>query len=288
MSKFGFAGLLLIGFACAGMLNGAGAEQVLQSSDDFLQMTMTTGFDTGRPHYGDAFEGVLNESYRYEDKEIPAGTILKGHVNRVHHSYSFALPGYAVFNVEEAVLPSGERREFAQDAAESRKVMHPKAKTHKKLIKSAIPFSLVSMSDALPLKLATSLTPMQIAPISLAARVVLGTALEATKKEKEWHEEKDHPVQTRIGHGVLRGTGLTGAYYFIHPSPEPNLKTGAVVPLRFKKEELADLFKAVNHTTAEAKPVELEPIENEGQGFGQVYGKFPQTQPAQTSDTPAQ
>lgn len=236
-----------------------------------LKVKLETGINAETARHGDPFEGVLAEPFQAGKTELPAGSRIKGQVHNARKSYPFAMPGYVTLDVQDITLPGGTTYHLGQEAMTTEKIIHPKAKTKKKLLQSALPFTLVSAADSIPLKYAAGLSTWQIVPISLAARMTLGTLLELTPSEKKDHDEKNHPPATRIGHGVLRGTGLTGAYYFIRPSQEPELTPGAIVPIEVDADELSRLMQ-----TSPATASMPAPMESEGQGFGQVYGKIPQ------------
>lgn len=218
----------------------AEASQVLEPGDP-LHLTLQSSLDAETAKFGDPFEGVLKEDYQYKGRVLPAGTVLKGVVKSANKSHTMGFPGYVTLDIQEAVLPDGTAHSL-DESVDTDKIMHPKAKTHLRMLKSAIPFSAVSAADGIPLKYAAGLSTWQILPISLAARMGLGVTLEAMKSERKMHADKGHTTPTQIGHGVLRGTGLTGAYYFFKPSPEPNLQAGNEIPLHLDKQDLDALF----------------------------------------------
>jgi hypothetical protein len=159
---------------------------------------------------------------------------------------------------------------------------------------AAIPFSAVSTLDAVPLKFAAGMSFWQIAPISLAARMALGVGLETSKKYHSL-KGKNYPVQTRIGYGMLRGTGLTGAYHMITTGPEPDLKEGAVIAVHLPKKHMQKLFEAGDsiktvEASPEATPItseSLKPAEIETQSFETVRGSLPSTISTQAVAKPA-
>lgn len=285
LASLGLFGLL----AASGLGNPAAwAEQTITSSKDPLQVKLNTGLSTLKSKAGDPFEALLTDSYRYGEHVLPAGTVFRGVVSARRESWSLALPGYITLDVREAALPSGESLRFDEsDRIKSKKVMHAKARTQKKLTKSALPFSLVTAADGIPLKYGAGFSTLQILPISLAARVTLGMMMQSYERQHRPEDAPQKPLQTDLGYGALRGTGLTGAYYLIHPSPNPDLSEGAVIPLRFEEKQLAKLFGGGQHvSSASSTQAEqpLEVIEREDQEFSQVSGKVlpnPQNQAAE-------
>lgn len=276
--------------ALSGLLLGmagipAHADKIMKSSEESVEITLNHDLSTETAHYGDPFDGTLTETYRLGEKVLPAGTVLKGQVHSGHPSMILGMPGYVALDIQEAVMPSGAVYKFSTDGKgglKTEKYHHPKAHTGKGLLLAAIPFSAVSALDALPLKLAAGMGFWEITPISLAARMALGVGLEMNDKKKQ-SPAANYPIQTRVGYGMLRGTGLTGAYHFVTTSPEPNLKEGAVIPVHLPKQHMDKLFEAGEpvktvEATPKATPVsveDLKPAEVESQGFESVHGKIP-------------
>lgn len=252
--------------ALAGLLSGiaippvALADKVMESAGEPVEVRLNQTLSTETARYGDPFEGTITEDYRLGDQELPAGTVLKGRVNSGHPSMIFGMPGYVAFDIQEAVLPSGDIYEFEKDgkgSLKTKKYNHPKAHTAKRLLMAAVPFSAASAVDAVPLKLAAGMGFWEITPISLAVRMALGVGLELHDK-RQTSPVKDYPNQTRVGYGMLRGTGLTGVYHFMTTSPEPNLKEGAVISVRLPEQDMNKLFTAAATVKTE-DVVETEP-----------------------------
>lgn len=274
-------GLLLssVGVQCAQ------AEKLLKSPDEPIEIKLSQTLDPRHFHQGDPFEATVTETYRLGERELPAGTIVKGEVRGGHASMILGMPGYVALNIQEAVLPSGTVYHFEKDddGLKTKKYHNPKAHTGKSLLRAAIPFSAVSTLDAIPLKYAAGMGFWQIAPISLAARMALGVGLEMSEKHRSLKNKK-YPTQTRVGYGMLRGTGLTGVYRSITRSPEPDLKEGAVIAVHLPKKHMTKLFEAGDAVkTVEASPAEipvagtedLKPVEIESQSFETVHGSLP-------------
>jgi hypothetical protein len=265
----------------------AQAEQVLTSAQEPLQLKLSTPLNSETSHYGDTFEGTLADSYRYEDKQLPAGTILKGQVHSARASMIFAMPGYVSLDVNAITLPSGASYQFDQNgkAVHSRKFNNPNAKTQKQVAKSNWPFTVVSLATSIPLRYAADMSAGAIIPISLAARMLTGEVLELGKTERAKHTEKQDPPQVRVGHGLLRGSGLPAAYYMLTLGPEANVAAGDTIPLRFDAKTLHSLFVAGSATPAMSDASGLKPGEPETQEFSDVHAKLGQastTLPAAT------
>lgn len=221
------------------------AEKVLNSPQETIDIQLNQTLDTERSHYGDPFEGELVDHHRLGEQVLPQGTLLKGRVEGGHPSMILGMPGYVSLDIQQAVLPSGEIYQFEKDGKglKTHKYHNPKAQTGKRVMIAGLPFSIISAADAIPLKYAAGMSFWQIAPISMAARMAMGTAWEMSGKHKN-SPAKGYPVQTRIGYGMLRGTGLTGAYQLMTTAPEPNLKEGAIISVRLPEKDLKRLFAA--------------------------------------------
>lgn len=233
------------------------ATRELHSFREPLQVELTLPIDLQQGK-NTPFEAFITEDVLYGVKLLPEGTRLYGYVRTSHESRRFARPGYAQVEIQRAILPSGESYTFEDKPLRPRNIMHPKAVTLKNITRSALPFTLVSVADAVPLKYATGMSSWIILPISLGARMTLGIALEHTKSEKRKHDEQEHSWPRRYGHGMLRGTGLTGLYHLVRRSPNPELTTGESIPLYFKKRDFATLFAASPVSTNVQEPVSLE------------------------------
>lgn len=266
------------------LLPGAFADKLLQSPNEPIEIKLNQTLDTRHSHHGDPFQGTLTETYRLGERELPAGTLVKGQVRGGHASMILGMPGYVALDIQEAVLPSGSVYHFEKDgeSLKTKKYHSPGASTGKDLILAAIPFSAISSLDAVPLKVAAGMNFWEIAPISLAARMALGVGLETSKKYRSLKGKKHH-AQTRIGYGMLRGTGLTGAYRMMTTGPEPDLKEGAVIAVHLPKKHMQKLFEAGDsiktvEANLEATPVtpeSLKPTEIETQSFETVHGSLP-------------
>lgn len=215
------------------------AEEPLKNLNDPLAVELKSplGVDTSKA--GDAFETILTETYEYHGKDLPSGTLLKGQVTKVAPSRPFARPGYILLDVKQAVYPGGETLEFNDPhyPKQEKAIHHPKAVTLGKLVKSALPFTAVSVADSIPLKYAVGMSSGLIIPISLGARMLVGAVWELNKKEG-----RDRSVARKISYGMLRGTGLPGAYSFLKKSPAPNYQVGEKIDLPLDSKKTADLF----------------------------------------------
>jgi hypothetical protein len=161
----------------------------------------------------DVFEATLDQDYASGDRVIPKGTVIRGFVTEVKPSRNFGRPGSVSLSLKEAVLPSGEVHTFK--VPQTSVVRHNKAATVPKLLKNALPFMAVGLADGIPLAAATDLAAYVVMPISAGARMTAGAIWEESKKD-------DRPMYRKIGYGMLRGTGYTGAKAFITKQPEPN------------------------------------------------------------------
>jgi hypothetical protein len=251
-----FAGLLaaITGFSA---VSAVLAEQPLNSSDQPLQVKLTTPLNAETSHYGDKFEGVLTEAYSIKDKALPEGTLFRGRVQRARKSLPFGMPGFVVLQIDEAQLPSGVVHHFesAGSAPQSSRVMNPTANTRAKIFKGAMPYTIISTATSVPLKYAAGFSSWTILPIALGSRIALGVAMQMKNKNKQnlvQNPTNAFPVHSTVGKGILEGSGLNTAYYFLSTSPEPVLSEGAVVPLHFRSQDLADLLDT--DTKAQALP----------------------------------
>ncbi|WP_373531186.1 hypothetical protein [Vampirovibrio sp.] len=281
----------IISTALCGLLLGslllpqAQAEKRLQSPNEPIDIKLNQTLSSQQSKVGDAFEGALTDTYRLGEKELPVGTLVKGSVQGGHGSRIMGMPGYVALDIQEAVLPSGAVYHFEKDgeSLKTKKYHNPKAGTGKNFVMAAIPFSAISALDAVPLKYAAGMSFWQIAPISLAARMALGVGLESSQKYRTL-KGTHHRRSTRIGYGMLRGTGLTGAYRMVTTGPEPDLKEGTVISVHLPKKHMQKLFEAGDSVktvdATESTPVNteaLEPAETETQSFETVRGTLPST-----------
>lgn len=296
-STFGSLGKGAASIALSGLLLGlsalpAQADKVMNSPDEAVEVKLNHSLSTETARYGDPFDGTLKETHQLGEKALPAGTLIKGTVRGGHPSMILGMPGYVAFDINEAILPSGTVYQFNADGKglKTHKHNHHKAKTGKRIMMAGIPFSAVSALDAVPLKFAAGMGFWEITPISLAARMALGVGLEMNDKKKK-SPAANYPVQTRVGYGMLRGTGLTGAYQFVKTGPELDLKEGDIIPVRLPKEHMAKLFEAGEavktvDASSQDEPVaatpvspvsidDLKPAEVDTQSFETVHGKIP-------------
>ncbi len=279
---------LLVGLAG---IPAAMAEKTLGSAEESLEIKLNQTLDTDRSRHGEPFEGQLTEDHRLGQRVLPAGTLLKGKVEGGHPSMILGMPGYVSLDIQEAVLPNGDVYQFEKNGQglQTKKYHHPKAHTAKGILLSAVPFTAITAVDAIPLKLAAGMGYWQITPISMAARMAMGAAWEMSGKNKN-SPANGYPAQTRVGYGMLRGTGLTGAYHMVTTSPEPNLKEGAIISLRLPQKDMDKLFEAGGvvktvHSAPSGQPASavsrsadlggLQSVEMETQGFESVSGRIP-------------
>ncbi len=271
-----------------------------------IEIRLSQDLNTETVHYGDPFEGTLTKSYQFGNNVLPEGTIMRGRVEGAHPSMILGMPGYVSLDIHEAQLPDGKLYNFGakENHPQTKKYHHPKAPTGTGIMKAAIPFSLVSAADSIPLTLATSMSTWQIFPISLAARMALGVGYELSDKSKNSPAQK-YPTHTRVGYGMLRGTGLTGVYQMVTTGPEPDLRKGSVIAVNLSKAEMNQLFVAGNPASSnpnadqtaneepKAVPITtplplqtLEPAGDDSQTFQSVHGKIPGKLPATPSPAP--
>ena len=231
------------------------AEQTLKSAKQPLQLEVRTAVSDKTSHSGDIFEGVLKEDYRYQTHVLPAGTVLQGTVQETRPSKTFNRAGFATLAIQQAVFPSGQVYTFnapASDAnavpihgLETKRIYNLDATPFKQnLMRNILPFALVSTATSIPLRYAADMSAGAIIPITLGARMALGMLLEHTKTEKEFHDRHHNGWPNRYGHGMMRGTGLIGAYHFFRPAPNLDLQPGAITSVYFKKKEFNSLFQA--------------------------------------------
>ena len=224
----------------------ANAETVLDKNSDPLNVTFKSQLSAQHTQQGEAFTAVLNGDHHYNDQTLPDDTLLYGTVDNVQESRPGLRPGFLAFDVEKAVFPNGLAYDFEVERAadeikklHARKVYHKEGNTPARAVKSAIPFSLVSMADAIPLKYAAGLSTWQIVPISLAARMTYGAIAEMkSRKHEHW------PTQGRVGYGMLRGTGIPGMVGMIRPSKGAEFNPGDTGELHLNPEWVSGLFTA--------------------------------------------
>jgi hypothetical protein len=226
------------------------SDQTLKSARQPVRVENRTPMDVKTVKPGDTFEGVLTENYHFGSHTLPAGTVLRGSVHKAHHSRPFGRPGYVQLNVREARLPSGASHTFVgtdgHPGLTSHKIKDGESLTLGQIILVNLPLAVASAGTSIPLIVATDLSNWSIFGITESARLGTGVLLEGTPRERKWHDRRQHALPTRVGHGLLRGTGLVALYEFLWPAPNPDLARGVQLPLRFNKEELNSLFATDN------------------------------------------
>lgn len=245
------------------------AEQTLTSTEQPMQLKLTTSLKVETAHYGDHFEGQLVDSYQLNGKSLPAGTLFKGHVERAHKSMPFGMPGYVVLEIDEAQMPSGTIHHFDHDgpSPKSDRIMNPKARSGKKLFKDNLPYTIISTATSIPLKYAAGMSSGVILPIAMGGRIATGIAMQL----KNHHNQPDPKTVSQptsatsptlassVGQGIMQGSGLTSAYYFLTAAPEPILSEGSVIPLHFRSQDMADLFSAGETSATYTEATILKP-----------------------------
>lgn len=219
------------------------ADQTLKSARKTMEMTVKTPLDATTAKAGDAFEIALADSYTYKSHTLPAGTLLRGKVVTAETSQRYLRPGFVRLQIDEAVLPSGEQHAFQN--LETKNIMDEDSVTVKRFLGNAIPFTLVSTADSIPLKYAANWSTWEILPVSFGARMIMGMILEHTPRERAKHNKKGDGWPKRYAHGAYRGTGIPGIISIFRKYPDPQLAEGTTFPLRFKKKQLVTLFEAV-------------------------------------------
>ncbi len=200
-----------------------------------IPVELKTPLSIGETHAGDAFETVVTENIMVDDKELPAGTTLRGQVTRVSPSKNFGRPGYVRLDVEEAVFPNGETVRLEGYAKKEQTLHHPKGRTVFQLVRGAVPFTAVSVADSIPLTYATSLHSGIIVAISLGARMTVGAIWELCKKD-------NRSAPHKVGYGMFRGTGIPGGYQFVTKSPAPDFQPGQTIGMPMDDKQAKDLF----------------------------------------------
>jgi hypothetical protein len=288
-SRFLAAGLIVAAMAGFSGISAVLAEQTLTSTEQPLQVRLSTTLNAETAHYGDHFEGILTDSYQMGGKSLPEGTIFKGQVQRARKSLPFGMPGYVVLEIDEAQLPSGVVHHFEHQgsAPKSSRITNPQARNGKKLFRDNLPFTVASTATSIPLTYATGLGSGIVLPITLGSRVALGVAMQLAHKVHPGTAQAQ-PAPTSLGtsvkQGVLQGSGLNTAYYFLTAAPEPVLTEGSVIPLHFKSQDLIDLFDAGEATAAQAES-EPQPAKAKRTHFGRTNSS---PLNGQVSPTPAQ
>lgn len=265
-SSFGVKQRLLVAGLMAAVtgfstLPPALAEQTLSSADQPLQVKLTTSLNAETSHFGDKFEGVLTDSYQLGDKALPVGTVFKGSVQSARKSMPLGMPGYVVLEIDEAQFPSGVVHHFehGSTAPKSARIVNPKASNGKKLFKDSLPYTIISTATSVPLKYAAGFSSWIILPIALGSRVALGVAMQMKNKNQSNVVQNQPtgatgtPIATKVKTGIMQGSGLNSAYYFLTAAPEPVLTQGTVIPLHFRSQDMASLFGA-GEATAQTEP----------------------------------
>lgn len=254
-------------------LPAALVEQTLSSADQPLQVKLTTSLNAETAHYGDQFEGVLTDSYLLGNKALPIGTVFKGRVQSARKSMPLGMPGYVVLEIDEAQFPSGVVHHFEHGgiAPKSARIVNPNAHTGKKLFKETLPYTVISTATSIPLKYAAGFSSWVILPIALGSRVALGVGMQLKNKNQSNLVQNQlgsastgtpiaTPIAKKVKAGVMQGSGLNSAYYFLTAAPEPVLTEGTVIPLHFRSQDMASLFGA-GEATAQSEPqTPVEPI----------------------------
>jgi len=236
------ASLLIVSSLMMLMPVSSQAQQVLKSSRKPIDMMVKTPLDASTAQAGDSFEIALTESYSYKGHTIPEGTVLSGKVVKAEPSQRYLRPGFVRLEISEAVFPSGERKTF--ENLETKNIMNEDSVSVKRFLSSAIPFTLVSAADSIPLKYAANWSTWEILPVSFGARMILGMILEHTPREKRKHDKKDDGWGKRYAHGAFRGTGIPGIISIFRKYPNPELAQGSTFPLKLKKKQMVMLFEA--------------------------------------------
>jgi hypothetical protein len=207
-----------------------------------IWVQLKTPIDVANTPKGSSFEGITKENYYFGKNGLPAGTKLSGTIISIKPSRRLGLPGYAQFLLSKAVFPSGHY--VALKNVRTRKLHNPNAVTMAQVLESGFIFSAGSNVINLPLSIATGLSNIAVMGIGTATRLVEGTLLELTPSERHYHNYRGHNAAQRVSHGLLRGTGATGVYYLAIKPKNPNFRMNAMIPMRFEKAGLQNLFQA--------------------------------------------
>jgi len=183
------------------------------------------------------------------------------------------MPGYVVLEIDEAQLPTGTVHHFDPNGTvpKSSRIMNPNAHSGKKLFKDNLPYTILSTAISVPLQFATGFSSWAILPITLGSRMAFGVANQvshrnqtatnqtATMQANGTQNQQSASMTSAVGQGLMQGSGLNSAYYFLTAAPEPVLTEGTVIPLHFRQTDLASLFTAADETTAH-QPEQSIPI----------------------------
>ncbi len=260
------AALTGVALMTAGMTAGMAASLAQQSpveADQPLQVKLTTTLNAETAHYGDPFTGVLTEDYTLHGKSLPQGTVFKGHVQRARKSLPLGMPGYVVLDIDEAQLPSGVIHHFEQGktAPKTNRIVNPSVKSRAAMLKDSSPYTAISTATSIPLRYAAGFNSWTIVPIALGSRIALGVAMhlknhhqQALAQSSAKHSATSLIVNSPVTQGIVDGSGLNAAYYFLSTAPEPVLTEGTVLPLHFKTQDLNSLLSAADTAPAQAQP----------------------------------
>ncbi|MEB3287647.1 MAG: hypothetical protein VKJ04_09100 [Vampirovibrionales bacterium] len=218
--------------------------QTLKRASAPIKIEATTPVAEDAPE-GSAFEGVLRHSLvdsKNPNRQIPQGTLLRGHVKANRESRRFARGGYFDIQLDEAVFPGGASYRFdsqkLSEKMQDSRYHHRETITVQHLLKSSIPYALVTGGTTIPLSLATNLGRLAIYGVTVGTRST-AAGIDQIRYRDEYPDAAHY-----LGTAVARGTGLKAAYSTAIISKHPSIEPGQTVRLRLPESWMNGLLDA--------------------------------------------
>lgn len=218
----------------------AWATRTLKRATDPLLIQTLHPVDTQSTAPGTLFEGVLAEEHQFQGRLLPQGTLFKGFIQQAQPSRRFARPGYAVINLQEMLLPNGERHQLNLIhgmGVRSQKLNRSGAKSIGDFTKKALPMSAASLGTSIPLGVASGLHGGIIYAITTGARMAMGAA-----SFPFINEPPGSAPLRQSAYGAWYGTAVPGTLDFLGRDKNMFFNTGEVLPIRLPEETVSGLF----------------------------------------------
>jgi hypothetical protein len=221
----------------------------LKKPDKTLYVTCKDGLTSPKAANAtpdDTFTMALAYDTTYAGHTLPAGTEIDGQILKHRESRFLGHAGYVDWKILGVRYPDGHSLLFQDESRPSPheiRIHHPKSYTSKTMARGAWPFTVVGVADTIILGAATNLSNLAIMPISVGARMALGSIMETTRKPKP-DETDDRSFMHKAGYGAWRGTGLPGLYKFVKRSPEAACDPGQPFRIRLSEPTAMAVFEA--------------------------------------------
>ena len=258
---------LLAALTGASVISASLAQQSPTEADQPLQVKLTSTLNAETAHYGDPFTGVLTQAFTMNGRSLPEGTVFKGHVQRARKSLPLGMPGYVVLDIDEAQLPAGVIHYFEQGKAipKTNRIVNVSVKSRTAMLKDSAPYTVISTATSIPLRYAAGFNSWTIVPIALGSRIALGVAMHLKNHHQQalakggaqgsaQAKSSSFIVNSPVAQGIVDGSGLNAAYYFLSTAPEPVLTEGTILPLHFRTQDLNNLLSAVESAPEQVQP----------------------------------